>query len=649
MAPLTKEPIEVSTSIAEPVIAAPASQPKQAPASGQLRADALSLEIAVRVHGSRVTQVVRELTPHTEPFEEQTSTMIVFPQGAVLRMSTAVTVGQMLVLTNAKTGQDAICRVIKVRTFSNAQGYVEIEFSHAQPGYWGVNFSPDGSAPVTSTKPAIAPGAIQREEPKKESTSDISWAPARSAAPPDSQPAATIATPKQNPEPKPFAPPPERPGKPESSFILIGSQEETQVAASSTLRARLAQSPQPVAPVAAPPRIEPEREVRAPEPAKKPAAIDFPAAPPSVAVPSVSMTELLGDELTASALCSDAAIAQESRTHDRESAPPAESSARSSFGSFGSLSGGATITAAQSRHAELFGSRLDSATGGSSTPEAGARQSNFLLIAACIFVAFAVAVGGAFYFRQELGLQKSGAPTAAASGAAGQNGANGSRLDQPFALQGNQPAPGLVAAQPTVRVPGTTVTVSGADSAPSRASSAVSPPATSPAAAPASRQPARSVTSDMVASTLQAHPVMSSHTDANLADAAPTLGADAASNEATALPTGLSSENVASPPPPVVVPEGPVQVGGDVREPRLITLKQPVYPIVAKQAHIQGDILVSTQIDKVGNVVHMKVISGPTILRQAALDALRHWKYAPSTLNGQPVSVEMQVTLKFRM
>src|SRR6202050_2825800 len=138
MAPLTKDSLEVSTSVAETQISDAGSQPKQS--SGQLRADAVSMEIPVKVHGSRVTEVVREVTPHTEPFEEQTTTMIVFPQGGVLRMSTAVNTGQMLVLTNLKSRQDAICRVVKVRTFSNAQGYVEIEFTHSQPGYWGVNF-----------------------------------------------------------------------------------------------------------------------------------------------------------------------------------------------------------------------------------------------------------------------------------------------------------------------------------------------------------------------------------------------------------------------------------------------------------------------------------------------------------------------------
>jgi periplasmic protein TonB len=154
-----------------------------------------------------------------------------------------------------------------------------------------------------------------------------------------------------------------------------------------------------------------------------------------------------------------------------------------------------------------------------------------------------------------------------------------------------------------------------------------------------------------MAATLNAHPVSAQRADASGADAdAPSIdpGAVAATPDAP-LSVVPSSDNVAAPPPPDLSPEGAVKVGGEVKEPRLITFKQPDYPLVAKQAHIQGDVVIETQIDKAGNVIHMKAISGPVMLRQPALDALRRWKYAPSTLNGQPTAIEMMVTLKFRM
>src|SRR3984885_8795156 len=225
MAPLTKDTTEVTNSAADAnrLKSGTAAKTEQA---GHSRADAVSMEVPVKVHGSRVTEVVREITPHTEPFEEQTSTMIVFPQGAVIRMSTAVTVGQMLVVSNLKSRQDAICRVVKVRTFSNLQGSVEVEFTHKQPGYWNVYFPSDGPAPANKPVQPIAaesaPPAIKKTPDA--SASEISWAPAVA-------PESVAAKP---PEPNSFSPAPKPPSavlpanpaaKPEAPFVSIGSQE----------------------------------------------------------------------------------------------------------------------------------------------------------------------------------------------------------------------------------------------------------------------------------------------------------------------------------------------------------------------------------------------------------------------------------------
>src|SRR3984957_20619433 len=119
--------------------------------AGQVHADAVSLEVALKVHGSKVVTAGNGAAPQTEAFEEQTTSMIVFPHGGVLRMSTAVNAGQMLVLTNLKSRQDAICRVVKVRTYSSTACYVEIEFTHRQPGFWGVYFDADGPAVADKT------------------------------------------------------------------------------------------------------------------------------------------------------------------------------------------------------------------------------------------------------------------------------------------------------------------------------------------------------------------------------------------------------------------------------------------------------------------------------------------------------------------
>ena len=63
---------------------------------------------------------------------------------------------------------------------------------------------------------------------------------------------------------------------------------------------------------------------------------------------------------------------------------------------------------------------------------------------------------------------------------------------------------------------------------------------------------------------------------------------------------------------------------------------------------VDGDVVIHAMIDKNGNVANPQVISGPSILREAALTAVRRWKYAPSMLDGQPISSETTVTVKFR-
>jgi protein TonB len=74
---------------------------------------------------------------------------------------------------------------------------------------------------------------------------------------------------------------------------------------------------------------------------------------------------------------------------------------------------------------------------------------------------------------------------------------------------------------------------------------------------------------------------------------------------------------------------------------------QPVYPPLAKQARIQGVVILEAIIGKDGAVSEVKVISGHPLLQQAAIDAVSQWKYKPTLLNGEPVEVVTTVTVNF--
>jgi len=111
----------------------------------------------------------------------------------------------------------------------------------------------------------------------------------------------------------------------------------------------------------------------------------------------------------------------------------------------------------------------------------------------------------------------------------------------------------------------------------------------------------------------------------------------------------LDTEARPVPPPPAVRPKGPLRVGGHVRQPKAIVIVQPEYPVLARQTHIQGQVRIDAVLDEQGNVVQMKVVSGPPMLYKAALDALTKWKYEPTYLNDRPIAVQMIVTINFQL
>jgi len=111
-----------------------------------------------------------------------------------------------------------------------------------------------------------------------------------------------------------------------------------------------------------------------------------------------------------------------------------------------------------------------------------------------------------------------------------------------------------------------------------------------------------------------------------------------------------STGSSAPPPPPVAaapVPNGLLHVGGEVKPPREIYKPPPKYPIVALQARIHGVVEIDAVIDKDGNVVQARALSGPTLLIAAALECVKRWKYEPTYLNGVPMPIELTVHVIF--
>src|SRR5882762_10400059 len=120
-------------------------------------------------------------------------------------------------------------------------------------------------------------------------------------------------------------------------------------------------------------------------------------------------------------------------------------------------------------------------------------------------------------------------------------------------------------------------------------------------------------------------------------DAQPESGAEA-------LNSGLAGGNKQP-----SAPAAPLPIGGDVRQAKLIFSVPPVYPPLAKSQHVSGNVLIDALIDANGHVTTMKVVSGPSLLHQAAMDALRQWKYQPASLDGKLVPMHLAVTIQFHL
>ena len=132
------------------------------------RPQPVALEVAVTVNGARTVAG----SDKREPFSESTKTVLIFGNGAVVRLTSTVAPGQLLFLTNEKTKKEVVCQVVKSKNYSNVSGYVELEFTEPVAGFWGMRFPVAGSpshpaasaqAPATGT-PKFSAGTSAIEQ-----------------------------------------------------------------------------------------------------------------------------------------------------------------------------------------------------------------------------------------------------------------------------------------------------------------------------------------------------------------------------------------------------------------------------------------------------------------------------------------------------
>jgi protein TonB len=123
---------------------------------------------------------------------------------------------------------------------------------------------------------------------------------------------------------------------------------------------------------------------------------------------------------------------------------------------------------------------------------------------------------------------------------------------------------------------------------------------------------------------------------------------------AAGLPSGVGeveglAQPPATPPPDVARPSPPIRVALLPQAPRKLVDVRPAYPDIARNARVDGTVILEAVVDTNGSITKLRVVRSVPLLDQAALDAVRQWRYAPSVYGGRPVSVLLTITVRFTL
>src|SRR5271157_1001944 len=544
-------------------------------------ANPLALEIAVNVAGARPTSA----SGQRDLFSEDTATVLVSENGAVIRLAAAVVTGQLLFLTDKRTNGEVVCQVVRKRIFRPTECYVELEFTEPVPKFWGLDI------------PAKPPSPAQAETAQKVGSAEatVEDAPQEAPAAPE-QDAANL---KQEVETLREQIQALVQTKAEAALQQSAKRAEAAAAEQSRIKAAAV----PPAPPATPPVPQPDL----PAVASAPSDGKVPEAGAGVA-PDVAAKPLVRMALPKMTL------AKEDGAKDAAEIDPLDCLLPKPDLDFSAL----PAPGAANERRPLYDIYKPIRVG----------IGKFWL-ALIIGLVLAAVLCGAWYMNW--------LPVPSLGGVA-----------QMIHPTNSKKVGSGVAHHAASAVASRTVAT------PNAAASAPDAVTTEPAGG-ASPQPTGGTDEAADAPNTEARTPEASAPATSAALKAKKLVAPTASpGRASANEKGNSAESLHKSAPTAtpstrVEPAAPEPAASDAAlvPPKLLKSVNPVYPPDAMLGYITGDVRVDAVVEPDGRIGALKILGGPMLLRQAAVDALKQYEYAPATQGGRAVPAHVNVTVKF--
>jgi len=541
----------------------------------------LALEIAVNVAGARPTSA----SGKRDLFSEDTATVLISENGAVIRLAAAVVTGQLLFLTDKRSSSEVVCQVVRKRIFRPTECYVELEFTEPVPNFWGLQIPAKTASPSQlETAQRVESAETTVEDAPPEATAEQGQGVVELKQEVEAlreQIQALVQTKAQAAK-----------AEAEAALQQSAKRAEATAAQQSWVKPPAAPPEPPAAALVSPPNppavASPPMDGKAPEAGAG-------AAPDAAAKPLVRMT------------LPKATLAQEGGAKDSEAIDPLDCLLPKPDLDFSAI----PAPGAANERRPLYDIYKPIRVG-----------IGKFRMALMLGLLLGVVLCGAWYMNW--------LPVPSLGGVAQMIHPTNSKKMESGVARHQMP---VIASR-----------------------KAATPNATASAPDAVTTEPVDEASPQPVGGTVEL--ADGSNTEAPTTPAslkvkrpvAPTATSERASAKENGASAGALRKSVPSATPsPTAQPAPPEPVASDAAlvPPKLLKSANPVYPPDAMLGYITGDVRVDALVEPDGRIGAMQILGGPVPLRQAAIDALKQYEYAPATQGGRAVAAHITVTVKF--